>query len=138
MNTSPKKLKKILEMMIEVIETDLCIIVEECSGVNSYWSATPLEEVEDLDHYGTIELGDQQSEFEKIVSLAHEVGHCLLKANKNFGDYDEIIFKEAVAWLLGYEYFIKRGWTIDLHQYRDRVSIALNEYIRSLNEGNVK
>ena len=119
--------------MIEVIETDLCIIVEECSGVNSYWSATPLEEVEDLDHYGTIELGDQQSEFEKIVSLAHEVGHSILHAHPNFGGYEEIIFKEAVAWYLGYDYFAEQGWIIHLGQYKERASLALEKYIRSLN-----
>ena len=123
-----------LEEMIEFIEADLCIIVEECAGDNSYWSATPIEEIEDIDHFGTIELGDQQSEFEKIVSLAHEVGHSILQANINFGDYEETIFKEAVAWLLGYEYFIEQGWTINISEYKDRTSTALKKYIRSLNE----
>ena len=129
---------KILEIMIEHIEADLCVVVEECSGDNSYWSATPIEEMDDLDHFGTIEIGDQQSEFEKIISLAHEVGHCVLEADENFGDYNETIFKEAVAWFLGYGYFIKQGWEIDLQEYRERASTALNKYIRSINERHVK
>ena len=137
-DTSPKKLSEMLEIMIEYVESDLCIIVEECEGDNSYWSPTPITLIEDLDHFGTIELGDQQSEFEKIISLAHEVGHCALESNINFGDFEEIIFKEAVAWFLGYEYFLSRGWEIDLEHYRESASIALNNYIRSLNERNVK
>lgn len=125
-------------MMIEFVEADLCVVVEECSGDNSYWSATPIEEIEDLDHFGTIELGDQQSEFEKIVSLAHEVGHCVLEADEHFGDYAEIIFKEAVSWFLGYRYFVKQGWEMDLKEYKQRASTALEKYVRSLNERNVK
>jgi hypothetical protein len=127
-----------LEEMIEHVESDLCIVVEECAGDNSYWSATPADEIEELDHYGTIELGDQQSEFEKIVSLAHEVGHCVLEADEHFGDYAEIIFKEAVSWFLGYRYFAKQGWEVDLKEYKQRASIALEKYVRSLNERNVK
>lgn len=125
-----------LEAMIERVECDLCIIVEECGGDNSYWSTTPLDEVEDLGYYGTIELGDQQSEFEKIVSLAHEVGHCVLEADKHFRGYDEIIFKEALAWFLGYKYFTEQKWEIDLNEYKERASEALSNYVRSLNERN--
>lgn len=120
--------------MIEHVEADLCLLVEECEGDNSFWCPTPTLLVEDEGHFGTIELGDQQSEFEKIVSLAHEVGHSILQANLNFGDYEETIFKESLAWFLGYEYFTNQGWNIDLRQYRERTSIALNKYIRSLND----
>ena len=138
MSTSPRILNQILEMMIEYVEADLCIIVECCAGDNSFWSPTPPDEVEELDHYGTIELGDQQSEFEKIVSLAHEVGHSILESNPNFGGYEEVIFKESVAWYLGYEYFEEQGWEINLKEYKERASIALEKYIWSLNERNVK
>lgn len=138
MNTSPKYLKKILEEMIEHVEADLCITVEECQGDNSFWSSTPILSIEEDGVCGVIELGDQQSEFEKIVSLAHEVGHCILSSNENFGDYKEVIFKESLAWYLGYEYFKEQGWNIDLRQYRERTTIALNKYIWSLNERNVK
>ena len=138
MSTSPRILNQILEMMIEYVEADLCIIVECCAGDNSFWSPTPPDEVEELDHYGTIELGDQQSEFEKIVSLAHEVGHSILEANPSFGGYEEVIFKEAVAWYLGYEYFENQAWEINLKEYKERASTALEKYVRSLNERNVK
>lgn len=120
--------------MIEQVEADLCLSIEECDGDNSFWIPTPTLLIEEEGHFGIIELGDQQSEFEKIVSLAHEVGHSILQANINFGDYEETIFKEAVAWLLGYEYFIEQGWIINISQYRDRTSTALKKYVRSLNE----
>ena len=138
LSTAPDRISEILEIMIEHVEADFCINVEECQGDNSYWSSTSTLLVEEEGICGTIELGDQQSGFEKIVSLAHEVGHCVLASDSNFGDYKETIFKESLAWYLGYEYFLKQGWTIDLRQYRERTTIALNKYIWSLNERNVK
>ena len=119
--------------MIERVESDLCVSVEECEEDNSFWIPTPTLLIEEEGHFGIIEIGDQQSEFEKIVSLAHEVGHSILHANPNFGDYEEVIFKEAVAWYLGYNYFVEQGWTINLEQYKTRASLALEKYIRSLN-----
>ena len=132
-NTSPADLGIILQLMIEYVEADLCLLVEECPGDNSFWIPTPILLIEEEGHFGTIEVGDQQSEFEKIVSLAHEVGHSILHAHPNFGGYEEIIFKEAVAWYLGYNYFVEQGWTIHLEEYKARASLALEKYIRSLN-----
>ena len=133
MSTSPKHLAKILGVMIEHVEADLCLSIEDCDGDNSFWIPTPILLIEEEGHYGTIEIGDQQSEFEKIISLAHEVGHSILHAHPNFGGYEEIIFKEAVAWYLGYDYFAEQGWIIHLGQYKERASLALEKYIRSLN-----
>ena len=95
--------------------------------------------VEEEGHYGTIEIGDQQNEFEKIVSLAHEVGHSILHANMdNFGNYEEVIFKESIAWFLGYDYLMEQGWLINLTEYKDRVSVALDKYVQSLNDKNFR
>ena len=120
--------------MIEHVEADLCILIEECGGDNSFWIPTPTLLVEEEGHYGTIEIGDQQNEFEKIVSLAHEVGHSILHANINFGNYEEVIFKESIAWFLGYDYLMEQGWLINLTEYKDRVSVALDKYVQSLND----
>jgi hypothetical protein len=122
-----------MELMIERVESDLCVSVEECEEDNSFWIPTPALLIEEEGHFGIIEIGDQQSEFEKIVSLAHEVGHSILHAHPDFGNYEEVIFKEAVAWYLGYNYFVEQGWTIHLGQYKARASLALEKYVRSLN-----
>ena len=63
-------------------EYDFNVSVESVHGNNSYWIPTPLEEIEDLGHCGIIDIGDDQSDFEKLVSLVHEIGHAIFN-NRN-------------------------------------------------------
>ena len=50
-------------------EYDFNISVEFTYGENSYWIPTPEEELEELECYGIIDIGDDQDDFEKLISL---------------------------------------------------------------------
>lgn len=135
---SKKELKTIYKKIVWLVESDLEISVEKIYGDNSYWVPTPDFEIEELELFGVIEIGDDQTIFEKIISLAHEVGHCILHKEKTFNQINCVLFTEAVAWYLGFLYFQGLGFKIDLNEYQEATAQALDLYRRSLNERDVK
>ena len=68
-------MKQKFVLLMQRVEYDFNVSVEFVSGRNSYWVPTPPEEIVELDCYGIIDIGDDQSEFEKLISLVHEIGH---------------------------------------------------------------
>ena len=77
---SQKRLDEILEEMILEVENCLWISVEDGFEENSFWISTPID---DFDAYwptpGIIEIDVNEDVFNKILSLAHEVGHYFLE-----------------------------------------------------------
>ena len=118
---------------MERAEYDFNVSVEYTHGENSYWIPTPLDEVEELGHIGIIDIGDDQSEFEKLVSLVHEVGHVIFNDKNLFKEHRRIpLFEESLAWHLGYDYALSCGIEIDSKEYAERVELALQLYSKEL------
>jgi len=120
-------------VLMERAEYDFGISVEFVHGNNSYWVPTPPEEVEEIGHIGIIDIGDDQSEFEKLISLVHEIGHVIFNDKNLFKKHRRILlFEESLAWHLGYDYALDNGVEIDLKEYAERVELALQLYIKEL------
>ena len=107
--------------------------MEFINGSNSFWTPTPPEEIEDLGITGIIDIGDDQSEFEKLVSLIHEIGHVIFNDKNHFREHRRILlFEESLAWHLGYDYALSNGVEIDLKEYTECVEKALQLYVKEL------
>ena len=114
---------------MERAEYDFDVSVEFTNGMNSYWTPTPPCEVSELGCYGIIDIGDDQNEFEKLISLIHEIGHVIFQKENKLRDHRRILlFEESLAWYLGYDYALKNGVEVDLQQYAERVELALQLY----------
>ena len=115
---------------MERVEYDFEVSVESIAGSNSYWIPTPMEEREELQHSGIIDIGDDQTTFQKLVSLVHEVGHVIYSNDKsNFKEHRRILlFEESLAWYLGYDYALSVGIEINLKEYTQCVEEALQLY----------
>ena len=114
---------------MEHAEYDFEISVEFTNGSNSFWMPTPKSEIKELDCFGIIDIGDDQSDFEKLVSLVHEIGHVLFQINNKLSDDRwHNLFEESLAWYLGYDYALKNGVEINLSEYAERVQTALKLY----------
>ena len=104
--------------------------MEFINGSNSFWVPTPPDEIEELECRGIIDIGDDQSEFEKIISLVHEIGHVIFSDTSKFKEHRRILlFEESLAWHLGYDYALSCGVEIDLKEYAVRVEKALKLYM---------
>ena len=116
--------------MMERVEYDFEVSVEFRAGFNSYWIPTPVDELEELHHIGVIDIGDDQDEFQKLISLIHEVGHVIFYTNqKRFKEHRRIVlFEESLAWYLGYDYALSMGIEINLEEYTSCVEKALKLY----------
>ncbi len=102
-------------------------------GDNSFWIPTPLDEISELECRGIIDIGDDQSDFEKLISLVHEVGHVIFSDKGLFKDHRRILlFEESLAWHLGYDYALSHGIEIDLEEYSERVEHALKLYTKEI------
>ena len=118
---------------MERAEYDFSISVEFVHGDNSYWVPTPLDEVEEIGHIGIIDIGDDQSEFEKLISLVHEIGHVIFNDENLFKKHRRIrLFEESLAWHLGYNYALACGIEINIEEYAERVELALQLYSKEM------
>ena len=118
--------------MIFDVENDFWINVEDGFEGNSYWIPTPDDEIDEDEFIGIIELDVSLKPFERICSLAHEVGHYFLHVDKKFWMNSSSVIKESLAWYLGYEYFKAMGYKIDQEEYRREASKCVDAYVRSL------
>ena len=126
-------LKAKFAVLMERAEYDFNVSVEFIHGDNSYWVPTPPEEAEEIGHVGIIDIGDDQSEFEKIISLVHEIGHVIFNDRNLFKKHRRIpLFEESLAWHLGYDYAHINGVEIDLDEYSRRVEYALQLYSKEM------
>ena len=136
LSISEKRKKEILDDMIDIVESDLWISVEDGYEGNSYWMPTPEDELDDYEPVGVIEIDESETTFNKIVSLTHEVGHYFLDQDEHFKGKgtNHIMFVESLAWYLGYKYFARMGYLIDMEEYKRQSRKCLSEYVGSLNE----
>jgi len=127
--SSKKIIKEKFELLSEMAEYDFEVSVEFTSGNNSYWIPTPADEVAELDCFGIIDIGDDQDDFEKLVSLIHEIGHVIFQIKNKLTDNSwHNLFEESLAWYLGYDYALQNGVEVSLAEYADRVQTALQLY----------
>lgn len=123
-------MKAVYESMIHIVENDLEISVEPRSGKICYWIPAPKKEYKETGIIGIIEIGDKLSLFRKICGLAHEVGHCLFRADENFCNTKSVLFEESLAWYLGYKFFLANGIEINQKEYSDFLIECLDLYIK--------
>ena len=129
-STSKKTLlREKFETLAARVEYDFNVSVEFVHGDNSFWIPTPPEEVEECGHTGIIDIGDDQDDFEKLISLVHEIGHVIFNDRSKLQKHRRIlIFEESLAWYLGYDYALAVGIEIDLKEYAERVEKAIKLY----------
>ena len=85
--------------------------------------------MEECGHTGIIDIGDDQNDFEKLISLVHEIGHVIFNDRSKLQKHRRIlIFEESLAWYLGYDYALAVGIEIDLNEYAERVEKAIKLY----------
>lgn len=125
-----EELKTFFDLLIEHVEYDLDVNVEFIDGDNSYWVPTPLDEIEELELFGIIEIGDDQPMIQKIISLAHEAGHAIYSEGTVFSKKTTALLEESLAWYLGYNYFLTRGYEINLSEYEDAINHSLTLYAK--------
>ena len=132
--SSLEALEQALQDMIKLAEDELWISIEFIHGFLSFWVPTPTEELQDDPDqpFGIIEVGDDQECIYKIISLAHEVGHCLYKKSSTFGSVNDTMFSESVAWFLGYNWFFDRNIVINMGEYQEFMVKALEMYRKEL------
>jgi hypothetical protein len=114
---------------MERSEYDFNVSVEFVNGENSYWTPTPFDEIQELNCLGIIDIGDDQDDFEKLVSLIHEIGHVIFNDGNKIRNHRRIpLFEESLAWHHGYDYALSIGVEVNLEEYAERVEFALNLY----------
>ena len=126
--SSLKTLSEAFDSMISIAEEELWVSVEFIHGLNSFWCATPEEELDDDEFIGIIDIGDDLPMIQKPGALAHEVGHCLHHKHKQFSPVKDVMFSESIAWFLGYNWFFDRGIIINMSEYQDQMAEALELY----------
>lgn len=125
---SEKHLEIILLEMINLAETDFDLSVEEVYGPTSFWIPTPEDEIDDLELFGIIEIGDDTTTFQKIVHLTHEVGHVIYHMDPLFKHVSDALFNESLAWYLGYHFMAEHGYIIEMSEYEKEMRNALKLY----------
>lgn len=131
-------LKKIFDEMSALVEYSFDVSVEEIYGAISFWTPTPDDEVEELELFGIIDIGDQTTAIQKIIHLTHETGHVIYDMDELFRDTKDVMFSESTAWYLGYHFMAEHGYKIDMHTYEDEMKHALKLYRWSENDTDVK
>ncbi len=114
--------------MINLVEHSLEVNVEEIYGPTSFWVPTPDSEVEELELFGIIELGDEADVFDKIMHLTHETGHVIYHMDGLFRKTKDTMFNESLAWYLGYHFMAEHGYVIEMSEYEKEMKNALKLY----------
>ena len=118
-------------LLVEKVEYDFEVSVEFINGLNSYWTPTPPDEIEVLGYTGIIDIGDDQDDYEKLISLVHEIGHVIFSDKNKFKEHRRVLlFEESLAWHMGYDYALANGIHINIEEYMERVELALQLYIK--------
>jgi len=131
-------LKKIFDEMSTLVEYSFDVSVEEIYGPISFWTPTPDDEVEELELFGIIDIGDQTTTIQKIIHLTHEVGHVIYDMDELFRNTSDVMFTESLAWYLGYHFMSEHGYHIDMQTYECEMQHALKLYRWSENDTDVE
>lgn len=119
-NTSSEdEILGILHELAEDIEQDLhCFVyleAQDCSFI-------PYSYYDDI--VGEINIDYRLDNLNKLIALAHEVGHLIDEAVSI-----NVVQEELNAWHLGYKYMLNKGVYIDTTAYFDKMYECLSEYI---------
>ena len=131
-------LQIVLAEMIALVEYSFEVNVEEIYGPTSFWVPTPDDEVEELELFGIIELGDEATAFQKIIHLTHETGHAIYHMDTLFRDTKDVMLNESLAWYLGYHFMAEHGYIIEMSEYEKELKHALKLYRWSENARNAE
>ena len=114
-----KTIETILYHLAEMIEQELhCFVYLECSDC----CFIPYAYYDDI--IGEINIDGSLTSIERIIALAHEVGHILDNSNTM-----NIVQGELNAWHLGYKFMLIEGIMIDSEEYFDKMYECLSQYI---------
>jgi len=127
--SSLKELEEAFESISVIAEEELWVSVEFAHGSNSFWTPTPDEEESEEEITGIIDIGDDQEVYQKIISLAHEIGHALHRRDEHIKGIKYVIFSESSAWFLGYKWCVSHGYIIDIDEYNESLVKALKLYV---------
>lgn len=131
-------LSEVLSEMISLAEFDFNISVEEINGDISFWVPTPIDEIEELELFGIIDLADDITTMQKIIHLTHEVGHVIYSMDRLFSKVSDTMFCESLAWYMGYHFMAEHGYVIDMLEYEEELKNALKLYRWSENARDVE
>lgn len=114
-----EELEEILYQLAETIEQELhCFVYLECNDC----CFIPYPQHEDV--IGEINIDGSLDNFDRLVALAHEVGHALdHSTSKN------LVQLELNAWHLGYKYMLMESIIINSEEYFDKMYECLTQYI---------
>jgi len=127
--SSLRELEEAFESISIIAEEELWVSVEFAHGSNSFWTPTPDEEESEEEITGIIDIGDDQEVYQKIISLAHEIGHALHRRDEHIKKIKYVIFSESLAWFLGYKWCASHGYVIDIDEYNESLVKALKLYV---------
>jgi hypothetical protein len=118
-SSSEEEIEQILYQLAEGIEQDLyCFVYLECEDC----CFIPYAFYDDI--IGEINIDGSLPNFQRLIALAHEVGH-ILDDSKTSNQVQE----ELNAWHLGYKYMLMQSVIIDSEEYFDKMYECLSEYI---------
>ena len=114
-----KDLEVILYQLAETIEHELhCFVYLECNDC----CFIPYPQHDDI--IGEINIDGSLNNFDRLVALAHEVGHALDNSSSQ-----NPVQLELNAWHLGYKYMLMESIIIDSEEYFDKMYECLSQYI---------
>jgi hypothetical protein len=124
--------------MIFLAESSFDVSVEEIYGYISYWTPTPDDEIEELELFGIIDIGDETTPLQKIIHLTHEVGHVIYDMDELFRKVEDTMLCESIAWYLGYHFMAEHGYVIEMPEYQKEMKNAIKLYRWSENDRDVE
>lgn len=131
-------LEEVFREMIFLAESSFDVSVEEIYGNISYWTPTPDDEIEELELFGIIDIGDKTTPLQKIIHLTHEVGHVIYDMDELFRKVEDTMLCESIAWYLGYHFMAEHGYIIEMPEYQKEMKNAIKLYRWSENARDVE
>lgn len=131
-------LEEVFREMIFLAESSFDVSVEEIYGNISYWTPTPDDEIEELELFGIIDIGDETTPLQKIIHLTHEVGHVIYDMDELFRKVEDTMLCESIAWYLGYHFMAEHGYIIEMPEYQKEMKNAIKLYRWSENARDVE
>jgi len=117
--SNEETLEDVLYGLAESIEKDLyCFVYLESNDC----CFIPYNQHDDI--VGEINIDGTLSNINRLIALAHEVGHLL-----DDSESTNTVQIELNAWHLGYKYMLMESVIIDSEEYFDKMHQCLSEYI---------
>ena len=118
-SSNDQEIEQILYQIAEIVEDELsCFVYLECQDC----CFIPYAFYDDI--VGEINIDGSLPSLERLIALAHEIGHLLDDSNSS-----NQVQEELNAWHLGYKYMLMQSIVIDSEEYFDKMYECLSEYI---------